>query len=56
MGEYGKPFGVATSGGVVLLGTHVGYGWVLLAGLGVVTVGIMAIRTYFRRNKSINMK
>jgi len=56
MEEYGKPFGVATSGGVVLLSWHIGYGWVLLAGLALVTAGIAAIRIYFRRNKSINMK
>ncbi len=48
--EYGKPFGVGTSGGVAILGTQLGYGWVVLGASAVTVVGIIAIRIFFRYN------
>lgn len=54
--EYGKPFGVGATGGVAVLGFSVGYGWLIVAALAVTIIGIVAIRYFFRRNKSLNRK
>lgn len=54
--EYGKPFGVGATGGVAVLGVSVGYGWLILAAAAATVIGIVAIRYFFRRNKSLNVK
>lgn len=54
--EYGKAFGVGTTGGVALFGLSIGYGWIV-AGAIVATIGlIVGIRYFFRRNRSLGGK
>jgi len=52
--QYGKPFGVGATGGVVVLGMSIGYGWVVLGALVITTGLIIAIRYFFRKNKPLN--
>ena len=54
--EYGKPFGVGASGGVVVLGFSIGYGWIIFAGLVTTIVVIAAIRHWFRHKKPLGLK
>ncbi len=54
--EYGKAFGVGTTGGVALFGASVGFGWFVLGGIIGTVVTIVAIRYFFRRNRSLGGK
>jgi len=54
--QYGKAFGVGTSGGVALFGISIGYGWIVLGALIITIALIFAIRYFFRRNKPVNKK
>lgn len=50
---YGKPFGVSAAGGVTLVGLNIGYGWIVFGALALTIGGMVAIRYFFRRKKSI---
>lgn len=54
--EYGKAFGVSTTGGVALFGASIGYGWIVLGAIGAPLALILAIRYFFRRNRSLGGK
>jgi hypothetical protein len=54
--DYGKPFGIGLTGGATILGVSVGYGWLILGAVTVTVLVIIAIRTFFRRNKDINSR
>lgn len=51
--EYGKAFGVGTTGTLVVTGTNLGFGWFILGGFIVTIVLIVWIRTSFRRGKKL---
>ena len=54
--EYGKAFGVGTSGGVALFGLSIGYGWIVVAAIAAAILLILGIRYLFRRNRSLGGK
>jgi hypothetical protein len=49
--EYGKPLGIASGGGVALLGIKIGYGWFVLGSLTFTVATILLIRLFFRRGR-----
>ncbi len=51
--EYGKAFGVASTGAVAVLGVHVGYGWLVFGGVGLTGIIVATIRIFFRHHKSL---
>ncbi|MBL8122288.1 hypothetical protein JNM87_06095 [Candidatus Saccharibacteria bacterium] len=53
--EYGKPFGVATAGGVAFFGHMIGYGWIISVSLIITIIGISGIRLFFRRHKPLDI-
>lgn len=51
--EYGKAFGVGTSGTLVVTGTSLGFGWFILGGFIVTMFIIVGIRMSFRKGKRL---
>lgn len=51
--EYGKPFGIGASGGLVIFGVSVGYGWVVTGAIAGTAITIFAIRYFFRPHKPL---
>lgn len=51
--EYGKPFGIASTGTTTLVGFTLGYGWIVVGALSLTSLSVLAIRLYFRKNKML---
>ncbi|HMT18806.1 MAG TPA: hypothetical protein PKD20_02565 [Candidatus Saccharibacteria bacterium] len=51
--EYGKAFGVGSTGTLVVTGTSLGFGWFILGGFIVTMVLIVGIKTSFRKGKRL---
>lgn len=50
--EYGKTLG-ATGSGLVLFGTHIGYGWIILGAAMITASAIILVKLLFRRGENL---